>query len=318
MSSPLDAADDDPNGSDTEIDGDPAPAFGAAARFISVLRQPPRSVRVAATVVGVVGFVVIAWWSVGEYRDRDLDANLWLLAAAGAVGTPLAIWLNALELRVIARRLGQDPSVSEASVVSLIASSANVLPLPGSVLIRTWFLARGGAAMSSVVRAQVVAGVTFVSVTLVLGGLLLAGQRALPAVVIVAVGSAGIAAMSKVSDRSYVARLAVVEAGMVASEVGRLLVVFAALGLSVELSGVAPIVVANATSAAIGIFPAGIGVREALAGAIAWVADTDVALTVATSTTDRLATTLMLAVMLLALSASGVRQRMVSQMEEGS
>ena len=58
--------------------------------------------------------------------------------------------------------------------------------------------------------------------------------------------------------------------------------------------------------------------REALAGAIAWVADTDVALTVATSTTDRLATTLMLAVMLLALSASGVRQRMVSQMEEGS
>ena len=124
--------------------------------------------------------------------------------------------------------------------------------------------------------------------------------------------------MSKVSDRSYVARLAVVEAGMVASEVGRLLVVFAALGLSVELSGVAPIVVANATSAAIGIFPAGIGVREALAGAIAWVADTDVALTVATSTTDRLATTLMLAVMLLALSASGVRQRMVSQMEEGS
>ena len=97
--------------------------------------------------------------------------------------------------------------------------------------------------------------------------------------------------------------------------VGRLLVVFVALGLTAELSAVAPIVVANATSAAIGVFPAGIGIREGLAGGIAWIADTDVALTVATSTTDRLATTLTLGVMLVLLSASGLRRQMLEQMD---
>ncbi len=279
------------------------------ARRAAALRRPPPAVRAVLAVVGVVIFIAIAWWAVDDYRQRGLDANVWLLATAALIGTPLAVWLNGLELMVLSRATGQEPSMSQASAVSLMASCANVLPLPGSILVRTWFLARGPRGLKAAVSVQAIAGVTFVGVTAAVVGVLLVAASPWAAAGLIVFGTATCVVAAKVAGWRLVARLIRVEAAMAASEIGRYLVVLHALGLGARFDRAAPLVLANVLSTVVGVFPAGLGVREVLSGLLSYLSDLEAALAVTTSAADRMATTLVLGVMFALASVTGWRQR---------
>lgn len=96
---------------------------------------------------------------------------------------------------------------------------------------------------------------------------------------------------------------------MAASEIGRYLVVLHALGLGARFDRAAPLVLANVLSTVVGVFPAGLGVREVLSGLLSYLSDLEAALAVTTSAADRMATTLVLGVMFALASVTGWRQR---------
>lgn len=268
---------------------------GAVLDALGRLRRPGPRVQRILGAIGVVTFAVIVVWGVKGYRDADLEVQLWYLVLAAVVGTPLALALNALEFRTIASSVGADMTGREVVVATLFASAANSLPLPGSVLVRGWSMSQKGATLGEVVRAQAVAGMTFVAVAVFITGLIItSASRGLGLVVAVA-GGVAVLLTFRLRARWPIARLLMVETLMIGSELGRYALVLFALGVDVTPARVAGLVLANVLAVATGVFPGGLGVREAFAGLLARLSDMGAAVAVTVSAADRVATSLVLA-----------------------
>lgn len=273
-----------------------------------VRRPGPRTQRLLF-VVGLVAFVAIVAWGVDGYADADLEPDLGWIALAAVVGTPVALVLNAIELQVIARGVDVGLSRREAAIATLYASAANALPIPGSVLVRGWSLTTRGVGLAAVIRVQAVAGVTFVSVALLLTGGL-AATNSVTGLVPAAIGLAGLSVVAATCRGYPIGRLALVEACMVGSELGRYALVLAALGVDVTAARSGGLVMANVIATATGVFPAGLGLREVLAGLIATMTDLSSAIAVTASAVDRVATSLVLGGAVLAATALGAHRHL--------
>ncbi len=261
------------------------------------LRRPGPRARRLLTAVAAAVFASTVVWGLSGYQSAGLSVNWPLLVAAVVLGTPLAVALNAAELRVMARVVDADISRGTALNASLLASAANALPLPGSVLVRGWSLREAGVDLPRIVGVQALAGATFVAVAAVTTGPLIALASPVPGLV-VAIGGVVVLGVLAVRRRGAVTRLAAVEAAMVASELARLSAVVAALGLEVTLARSAGLVLAGVAAAAVGVFPAGLGLRELLAAAVGPAIALPSSLAVAVSVSDRIGTSTVLAVLL--------------------
>jgi hypothetical protein len=275
------------------------------------LRRPgPRLARLALA-VSVAMFVAMVAWSL-DRQGGDLTVNVGLLAVIALIGTPLALALNGMELRLIGRAAGVELSAGEAATASLLASAANSLPLPGSVLVRGWSLANKGASLASIVRAQAVAGLAFIATGLAITGALVATSSTVVGLVLCGGGVAALAVVvtaTRSSTRIDWSRLVAVEAIMVASELARISLVLSALGIEVTAARAAGLVGAAIVSTAVGIFPAGLGLREALAAVAANATSLSSAAAVTVAVADRLATSVVLGLALVIAVAAGVRVR---------
>lgn len=272
------------------------------------IRHPGQKLRRAVLTIGSVAFLLIVAWGVDGYRSAGFDADLRLLVIAAVVGTPLALALNAVELRIMARAADVELTPRESIIATLFASAANSLPLPGSLLVRGWSLADKGATLATVARVQAVAGVTFIAVALGITGPIIVTTNLVFGLSLTAVG--GITVLGLLVRGPREARnLMIIEAAMIASELGRFALVLAALGVGVTPSRVAGLVVANVLAVAIGIFPAGLGVREGLAAVIATTTTLGSSLAVTISVTDRVATSLVLACLVTVVWLIGLRPK---------
>ncbi len=274
---------------------------------IGRLRRPGPRVQKLALAAGLLGFVLVVTWGVRGYSRADLEPDLTWLVVAALVGTPVALILNGIELRIIASGVDADLSRRDLVTATLFASAANALPVPGSVLVRGWSLSARGVALAEIVKVQAVAGVTFVSVALLITGLV-AMATSLAGVVLAAIGGAGLLVISRAGRRYPISRLATVEAAMVVSELGRYALVLAALGVDVTVARSSGLVLANVVSTATGVFPAGLGLREVLAGLIARTTDLASAVAVTASALDRVATSVVLGGLVLLAVAGGVHR----------
>jgi len=102
-----------------------------------------RPLLLAAAVVFVV--VGILGWRALPVEDRHLD-----LAAALVVLVllaPLTTLLNGLEYVGVARLVGKHPSLQKALHIAVLGTAANLLPVPGAVLVRVEALRRGGTSV---------------------------------------------------------------------------------------------------------------------------------------------------------------------------
>lgn len=268
----------------------------AIASALARARRPGPRARGLILTVATIGFLAIVAWGVNGYRSSGLEVRLPIIILAASVGALLALALNAIELRIMGSAAEAELTTREATIATLFASAANSLPLPGSVLVRGWSLTRKGADLATVVRIQATAGATFVAVALTLTGPVLATSAPIVGLAFGTLGLAAVAGLLAWAPR-YVRRLMVVEAAMVGSELARFSLVLAALGVEVTAARAAGLVVANVLAVAIGVFPAGLGVREALAAVLARATSLAAPIAVTVSVTDRVATSLVLAVL---------------------
>lgn len=227
-----------------------------------------------------VGTAVIA------YRAADLsssDIDWAPLLLAGLVGVPAATATNAAEYRLIASITGRRVGVLQSVRVSILASAANLLPIPGAVLVRVRALRQAGAGYGEALTATLIVGLYWVGTTacvvgavylfddhlrptaaaLVAGGLLIAGA---------ATGLLRAGAKGGASD----ARVPVLALGAVGVEIAavaavglRFYLVTDALGFDASIASAAALALAPAVSSAVGFFPGGFGLREVLGAGIA-------------------------------------------------
>ena len=242
----------------------------------------------AAAVFVVVG--VVGWRALpAGHRHLELGSSVLVLV----VLAPLTTLLNGLEYVQVARLVGQRPPLRPALQVAVLGTAANLLPVPGAVLVRVDALRRGGSTVGRSTAASVCAALLWASAAGLVAGLALFGaHRGLGAVLLlgaVVLGFAGRATGRRVAGRRHgLGGLALVELGTVVVGALRLMVIGAGLGGGVGFGQAAGLGLASIGAAAAGVFPGGLGLRETLSAGLAPILDLPAAVGAVAATFDRL------------------------------
>jgi uncharacterized membrane protein YbhN (UPF0104 family) len=259
----------------------PHPLRRLAARTLAVARRATtaRSVRTQRALVGVAAAVfvvatVLAWRALPA-TDGPLS---WPpLVVMAVVGVPALLGLNAVEYAIAVRSAGARVSLAGSLRLNVVASAVNLLPIPGSILVRIQGMHTTGVTYASATASTAVVGVAWISVSLIATGALQAivGRPGRGAAVF-AVG-AGLAALAWGMVRlsagvnytpRLTAQLLVVEVARVAVMTGRFHLLLVALGSQPTWAQSVALTISVAVSLAIAVFPGGLGIRELSAAAI--------------------------------------------------
>lgn len=197
-----------------------------------------------------------------------------LLAVALAPTTLLA---NALSYRAQAHLIDIEVGGRDALRTTLLGSAANLLPLPGAVVVRTADLVDRGASAKAAAGTTGVGALAWLGLSLfcAVPTLLWQGSVAAWPVLfgaLVALGASFAGSFRLGGSIWRWSAVVVASAGLVIALAGRYVLLVWALGYDPSGSAVA-LVAVGALSSAAGFFPSGIGLREILAGLTATLVD---------------------------------------------
>jgi hypothetical protein len=243
----------------------------------------------------LVAFAMFAGMAVVSFRNlpEGVELRPLFMVAIALIGamTPL---LNAFEYRSIAKAAGHRITLENALQVSLAASLANYLPAPGAVAVRTAALKLEGSSLGSALSVNAIAGIIWIGATLGLVGVALLTDPAFAprGAVLIAIGTAilvgsAVALRRRGPWRRVFAELLVIEMASTLAAALRVALSFAAISQSASIAEAVTIGSATVLASAIGIFPAGLGLREALAAGLAVTVQVPPAVAVAASALDR-------------------------------
>jgi hypothetical protein len=221
----------------------------------------------------------------------------WSLIAAAAALVPATLLFNAAEYKLAARLAGYEVGLRTAFRVGLIASAANLLPVPGAVAVRAHAIRSLGGNVRKIVAATAFIGLGFVGtaaaltgVVLVVGGEPLLGALMLSAGLALQAASFALAIgqRGRGAALELVVTLLLVESGSVLSKAARSYLILRALDVEPSTLQVMALATAAILAVAIGFFPGGLGLSEVLSGAISPLIGLPVTVGVLTSGIDKL------------------------------
>lgn len=225
-----------------------------------------------ALAIGGLAFLVGLVLSIRSL-DLDLSSLRWhFLALALAVGVPATMLTNAFEVTLAGRFLRLRVPFRSALRVGIVGTAANLLPIPGAVLVRSADLISRGGDVQGSTRGQIGIGlvwsaVSSASVAAVSLRLQISGSSLwlLSAAIFFAIG---VLVLPTRSLRLVLVLIAL-EAVSVAVTALRINAIWAAIDLPTGGSAGIVVAAANALSALVWVLPGGLGVRELLGGGLA-------------------------------------------------
>jgi hypothetical protein len=262
--------------------------------------------------IGLVIFVVITVLSFLSLRN-GVHLRWWAVGVVLAA-TPVTVLINAAEYRLMGQINGHRIGWISASRLTVFATAANLLPLPGGVLIRTQALRMRGSSYRHALLANAVAMLAWIGVgSLVIGALLLS-THLVAAIVLFVVGVGTVLACAVLlrglhlaSPHALLGRLLIVELVKVALNGVRIYFAFRCIGYTASPAQAVALTAANILAAAVGIFPSGLGLREGLAGLIGAAMSVSLAEAIATTAADRVISQVGLVIVVGMLLATGRR-----------
>lgn len=271
-----------------------------------------RRVLLLVSAAGVVAAAVWAWRRSG-LAPGDLHATALLVALF--VAAPLSLALRAAEFDLAARLVHRPVTARRALDVALVASAANLLPVPGSLLVTWRALTGDGTGAGRALGAGAVPGLSWLALTGMVGGAaMIATGASLLGIATLVGGTTACVVVARLvvtlvparRRLRLVARLVAVELGWLGASVLRLSLALSALDHAVELPRVLALSVAGSLTVAVGVFPAGLGLREALIAGVGAAVGLGLDVAVLVGTVDRLVWLVFLAA---ALGVASVRPR---------
>jgi uncharacterized membrane protein YbhN (UPF0104 family) len=237
-------------------------------------RDKPRSPWLLTLAVALFIVFTVAAFRALPPIERPIRWELILVAALVCV--PVITALNALEYRVMAHFADHHPPPLEIVQVSIMGSAANLLPVPGAVVVRLANLRKGGVRVTRGLNLTAIIGITWVGSACVLGGIAQIFSHPDFGAVALALGIALMAVSLVLLSRTLEpgTRLAgsieliAIEVGFVTMQALRLFLVAAALRFDVSFAQSTALVIAAVSAAAIGFLPAGLGAREFIAAVL--------------------------------------------------
>lgn len=256
---------------------------------------------VAALVLFVGGLIV----GVLNLPEVETEPRWELLAVVALLGVPATLALNAAEYQVTAAIAGYQVPFVRTLRVGVLATAANLLPLPGAVLVKAHAIRKLGGSYERIVHSTGAVAASFLGTTGVMAGAaLLAGGRpgigglltAGGAVLLVIALATLVYGCGRARGVRLLAAAVARAAGAIAVKAGRLYLILVALGYEAGAKQAFILTLAAVIATALGFFPAGLGVAEALAAALSPLVGLSAAVGFVVSAVDRLISMLGLAV----------------------
>jgi len=192
---------------------------------------------------------------------------------AFVVAAPATLGLKMLEYDAATRLIGSRAHFRRALEISIVSSAANLLPIPGSLIVTTRGLSEQGATYGEAAFASVIPSLTWLGISGLIGGIAIAvAGNAIVGAVVAAGGLACLGVAGAMFLRSAPAvgrpqlavRIVIIETMWVALSGFRMWLVLRAIGVAATPAQVLALAVTGAMAVAIGFLPAGLGAREAL------------------------------------------------------
>jgi uncharacterized membrane protein YbhN (UPF0104 family) len=291
--------------------------MGALRRLLE-RRAAPLSGR-AQLVVVVVTTAVLAVAAVWAWRSADFSLagiSWWPIAVAFFAVAPATLVLKMFEYDAAGRIIGSRAPWRRALEVSVVSAAANLLPIPGSLVVTTRSLSEQGSTYGTAAVASTIPGLAWLGLSGVIGGIaiMIAGAPLVGALVTVGGAVAAAAAWTMLRrtarrhDRGRLAvRIAVIECGWIVLSGLRFWLLLRALGISATAAQSLALAVAGAMSVAIGFMPGGLGVREALIALLSPLIDLSLSDGVVLGVIDRIVWITFLSVAALVVAATRAR-----------
>lgn len=291
----------------------------ALRRLLDQRAQPlPATLRTVLLTLSAVGVIVASVWAWRSSGLRTSDIEWLPVFVAFLVAAPASLALKSAEFQVSARLAGQRPPARRSLDVAVVSSAANLLPLPGSLLVTVRSLSEDGSTYGQAIAASAVPGLAWLGITGMVGGAAIGIEGAWWLAALVVAGGLGAATGAALLFRStapdhgrpaLAAAIVAVEAGWLGISALRLGLAVSALGVSIDPTQAVALSVAGALTVAIGFFPGGLGVREALIAALSPLIGLPLDTGVLLGAVDRVVWLLFLALAALALSVGARRVR---------
>jgi hypothetical protein len=139
-------------------------------------------------VAAIVLFAAFTYLALRALPPIEQPIRWELLAAVGLICVPLITLLNALEFRLIARLAKHHPPMLEIVQITVLGSAANLLPMPGAVMVRIANLRRAGVRLRRGLNLSAIIGLAWLGTAGVLGGLFQVVANTAFAVVAMSIG----------------------------------------------------------------------------------------------------------------------------------
>ena len=267
-----------------------------AQRARTVASRPSlRPWLLAVTAVAFVTLVVLSFRAL----PQDRSVRPLLVVVLVLVATPSTLVLNAVQYRTMAAALDHRIGVRSAMRVSIVATLVNYLPIPapGGIAVRTAALTRRGSTVRSAISINAITGLLWAGVAAVVAGLALLAEPDLAArgAATASAGSVLVAAsgwlLRRIGPhwRRVFVEMLLTQAALVLTSGLRVWLSLATIGQAASLGAALAISGSTVIAALVGIAPAGLGLREAVAGGLAAAVAVPVAAAVAASAVDRVA-----------------------------
>jgi uncharacterized membrane protein YbhN (UPF0104 family) len=283
-----------------------AAAVAQRERFTSVGRRSPVVER--ATLGGAaILFIGATVFAARSLPHVHAHARYPLLVVVGLFGVPAAALVNAAEYVAAGRALGHRVAAPHAARVSIVASAANLLPIPGAVMVRARALRVLGSNYRKSLAVLGAIGVVWLATTGVLSGAVILidrehlglGLAFLAGGVAASAGAYGLLRMS-LSARDapmWFGRFVLIEIASVGVFAIRFTLVLNGLGFHTSWSQTLTLTISTAAASAVGILPGGLGLREVLAAALAPLVGLPAAVALFAVSVDRIIGLVVLALM---------------------
>lgn len=233
-------------------------------------------------VAGTVAAVVVlfgAWWSASSLELDRANMNLFRINVSTLLTGGLMI-LNAFEYRLSTEIAGNRRPFGEAFRVALYASIANLLPIPGGVLVRVAGLRSSGARTGTALGATALIGVVWLTLGALVGAaVLLAAQEVIAAAALAAIAATAIVVACLVLPRpeipvgSVVARAIMIEGAFLLLAMVRIVLTGTGIGIVLGFKEGSLLAVASVLAATVGLIPGGLGLWEGLSALLMSVVD---------------------------------------------
>jgi len=268
-------------------------------------------------IAALAAFIAFTILGVRALPPIDKPIRWELIAIAGLVCVPVIVVLNSLEFRLMAHFADHHPPMLEIVQITILGSAANLLPMPGAVMVRLANLRKAGVRVKRGLNLTAIIGLAWLGTAGVLGGLVQIFSHTAFALIALAIGTTLLGIGTMMLWRALepgmrlggALELLAIETGFIVMQAFRLFLIAAALRFDVSFAQAATLTIASVAAAAIGFLPSGLGAREGLAALLAPIVGFPAAVGLVITAVDRLVSLAVLSVLAAIVTITTRRQR---------